>query len=195
MTILHGRLEDVIDSSIKNGEHLAVVLIDMQETPFGRRLQKGCYPVLNQKIRRQTEVLGFAVIKQIPIYLIEFPRKTEGPTLFCLRHVAKGAEEADYTITKKYCSAFEDTALERRLDEQNISSLLLMGWHTDVCVLSTARDAYPKYHILTSPSVLLGNVWNQGNAADPTELNDFYYEKCRVYDDKELEKKLLVEKP
>ncbi len=175
--LLRGRLEYALDFCIVEGEKPAILLIDVQEKPFGQRYRAGCHPVLNQKIQRQREVLAFATRRGIDQYLIELPRKKEGPTLRCLREVMP---EEVTVVTKRYYSALEETALERNLDEREITLLLLMGWHTAVCLLKTARAAYPKFDIMTAQSVLIGDVWDTPRKE---RLPKFYLQHCRVYDD------------
>ncbi|MBI2666631.1 isochorismatase family protein [Candidatus Woesearchaeota archaeon] len=185
--VFPGSLKKVLDNCLEKGERPAALLIDMQEGPFGKRHREGAYPLLNHKIFRQREMLRQVLKRNIPLYLVESSRKENGPTLSYLRQSIKYAGGKVTTITKQSYSACKDTSLESMLDKKGITTLLLMGWHANVCVLETARSVYKKYKIITAPSVVIGDAWNQSEEIPrekSTELFDkFYFNHCQVYDD------------
>jgi ureidoacrylate peracid hydrolase len=52
-----------------------------------------------------------------------------------------GAEAGDILIHKNRYSAFYDTDLDAILEARSITTLVVAGWTTSVCVESTIRDA------------------------------------------------------
>ena len=48
----------------------------------------------------------------------------------------------DLSVLKPRHSAFYNTPLEFLLEELKVSSLIIAGLSTDICVLATAQDAY-----------------------------------------------------
>lgn len=92
-------------------------------------------------------------------------------------------EAGDLVVTKHRYSAFIDTDLPLHLRSHGITSLILTGVATNVCVESTARDAFMMdYHVMlledccaTYSQVLhdttLENIWRSfGIVADSAEL-------------------------
>ncbi len=58
----------------------------------------------------------------------------------------------DYFVLKPKYSAFYSTALEVLLEHLRVRRIILTGFATDVCVLSTANDAYMRdYEIAVPP--------------------------------------------
>jgi ureidoacrylate peracid hydrolase len=58
--------------------------------------------------------------------------------------------EGDIVITKHRYSAFIDTPLATILRSRNIRTVVVAGLTTDVCVGSTARDAFQRdFHVIT----------------------------------------------
>lgn len=50
--------------------------------------------------------------------------------------------ESDHVIEKRRYSAFFQTSLRLLLDELEVSTLILCGFDTNICVMHTAADAY-----------------------------------------------------
>src|SRR5262249_55012606 len=60
--------------------------------------------------------------------------------------------EDDYFVLKPKYSAFYSTALEVLLQHLGVRRLIVTGFATDVCVLSTCNDAYMRdYELLVPP--------------------------------------------
>ena len=53
-----------------------------------------------------------------------------------------GPEEGDLSVTKDRYSAFSGSDLANQLRERGIETVVVAGFSTDVCVSSTARDAF-----------------------------------------------------
>ncbi len=51
-------------------------------------------------------------------------------------------QEGDFVIEKRRYSAFFQTSLRLLLDELGVSTLILCGFDTNICVMHTAADAY-----------------------------------------------------
>lgn len=62
------------------------------------------------------------------------PESQPSPELQC--------QEGDFTIQKRRYSAFFQTSLRLLLDELEVSTLILCGFDTNICVMHTAADAY-----------------------------------------------------
>lgn len=61
-------------------------------------------------------------------------------------------QDGDYTIEKRRYSAFFQTGLRLLLDELGVSTLILCGFDTNICVMHTAADAYfNNYRIIVVP--------------------------------------------
>ncbi|MCL5407317.1 MAG: cysteine hydrolase [Patescibacteria group bacterium] len=59
-------------------------------------------------------------------------------------HSAINRGEDDYLVTKNRVSAFRNTALEAKLKELGVETLLIGGVATDLAVQSTVRDAHDR---------------------------------------------------
>ena len=58
----------------------------------------------------------------------------------------------DYSVLKPRHSAFYESPLAFLLDELEVSSLIVTGLSTDMCVFATAQDAYVRKYELWIPS-------------------------------------------
>ena len=61
-------------------------------------------------------------------------------------------EPDDYSVLKPRHSAFYETPLAFLLEELDVSSLVITGLSTDMCVFATAQDAYVRKYALWIPS-------------------------------------------
>ena len=58
----------------------------------------------------------------------------------------------DYSVLKPRHSAFYESPLQFLLEELEVSSLIVTGLSTDICVFATAQDAYVRKYKLWIPS-------------------------------------------
>ena len=179
MTILQGRLEEVINSSIENNENPAVVLIDMQEGVYRFMKDTIHFQDSQQLLRRQQELLSYARQEEMPIFVFELGPYANS-TLHKLSSIIWDYTKA-FFLTKHFTSAFKKTDFEDRLRKKHISTLLLMGQRTDVCVLGTAQDAHALgFQVITAPTVMDPLILDKYGKLN---LPSFYVEYCRTYDD------------
>jgi nicotinamidase-related amidase len=61
-------------------------------------------------------------------------------------------EPDDYSVLKPRHSAFYESPLQFLLEELEVSSLIVTGLSTDMCVFATAQDAYVRKYKLWIPS-------------------------------------------
>ena len=81
-------------------------------------------------------------------------------------------EENDVTIVKHRYDAFTNPELEKWLKENNIDTLVLTGFSSDVCVDSTARSGFMKGFYITAIKNCLASL---GNKARDMEFYRNYY--------------------
>lgn len=67
-------------------------------------------------------------------------------------------------LDKRYYSAFAGTSLDNRLRERGISTLMLTGVLTDICVLHTAIDAYNLGYQLEIPKSAVATLSEERQA-------------------------------
>src|SRR3989338_7991867 len=173
--LLPGRLEQVIDTLIQESQPPSVLVIDMQEYVERMHSTEGFpYPSFLRTVERQGEVLYYAKKMELPIFLVEFSKKTFGKTLPQLTALLRGYRNKKI-ISKRGSSAFYQTRLQSLLEEKPIREkqpLVLMGFHISDCVFRTAEDAHERGHqVITAPSVLLPPY-------APELISPFYYKQC-----------------
>ena len=63
--------------------------------------------------------------------------------------IAENKKESDYLIEKGKISPFYNTNLEQKLKELNVDELVISGLLTNLCVRSSASDAYDRDYKIT----------------------------------------------
>jgi len=178
---LPGRLEDVLNQCLEDGEKPAVLVIDMQKTNYDPAFNENQYPW--QVIQRQQELLSYAKQEGLPVIVVELHFGSLEPhsTLPELSQLVKGYPYASL-LKKPWYSSFEKTDLEISLRRKKISTLLLMGQKSYCCVLDTARDARSLgFQVITAPTVLIPFVDTPSYSKN---CSLFYSKNCKFYDDK-----------
>lgn len=140
----------------------AVIVIDMLEEFVRGRLKA---KAAEEIIGNISKLLTFARSKGIPIIYtvdshypgIDHELKLWGP------HAIRGSKEAnivkelapsnkDFIIQKRRYDAFMFTDLDMLLRELEVTSVILTGIHTHICVQNTALGAfYRGYRVIVSP--------------------------------------------
>ena len=146
-------------------QHTAVVSIDVQRIFTGLPL----YPPVDQVLGNLSRFLDEARKIGVPVvaarviippevyssvWRSQFPKYDDAWLANGTRNVdyELGFEphEGDIVLTKHRYSAFVDTPLATILRAKNISTVVVAGLTTDVCVGSTARDAFQRdFHVIT----------------------------------------------
>ena len=140
----------------------AIIVIDMLEEFVRGRLKA---KAVEEIIGNISKLLTFARSKGIPIIYvvdshypgIDHELKLWGP------HAIRGSKEAniieelapsskDFVVQKRRYDAFMFTDLDMLLRELEITSVILTGIHTHICVQNTALGAfYRGYRVIISP--------------------------------------------
>lgn len=129
----------------------ALVVIDLQrDLCYDPRRQHAFYGAL-PSIR--SLIAAFAK-KRLPIYYTRFELPVDDPQFdrFGDRYCVVGTKGADFVdeilplrgevIKKTKHSAFFGTDLDHRLEQARCSRVILSGLQTQICILTTAADAY-----------------------------------------------------
>ena len=86
--------------------------------------------------------------RQAPIYHLQHLADREGATFFipdtpgCEIHGLAAPAEGEPVLTKHFPSGFRDTELDERLHEDGISSLVICGAMSHMCIDTTTRAAF-----------------------------------------------------
>lgn len=151
-------------ASLADPKHTAVLVVDIQNLFVGFPLHPPVEEVLPRLHRfiHAARSAGATIVRiqnVIPdeMYSEIWQRQHGSPTSF----LAPGSENAafyagfepepgDVVITKPRYSAFIGTPLETVLRTRGIRTVIVAGLTTDVCVSSTARDAFQRdFHTIT----------------------------------------------
>lgn len=98
-------------------------------------------------------------------------------------------EKQDIIIDKYRYSGFFESNLELVLKSLGIKHLIINGVLTDVCVLSTALDAYYRDYQVNLVKDISGTTTDGGHMAAITMMANWIYD-LQVYNAEELRKKL-----
>ena len=72
----------------------------------------------------------------------------------------------DYFVLKPRHSGFYCTALDVLLDDLGVQTVILTGFATNICVLFTANDAYPRdFRVIVPRDCVAANSIRENNAA------------------------------
>ncbi|MDQ3539565.1 MAG: cysteine hydrolase [Chloroflexota bacterium] len=151
--------------SLAGPKQTAVVSVDVQRIFTGLPL----YPPVDQVLGNLGRFLNESRAFGVPVVIVriivapevyssvwqrQFPRHDATWLTQATRNVEyePGFEprEGDVVLTKHRYSAFIDTPLETILRTRSIRTVVVAGLTTDVCVGSTARDAFQRdFHVIT----------------------------------------------
>lgn len=101
-------------------------------------------------------------------------------------------EKQDIIIDKYRYSGFFESNLELILKGLDVNHLIIGGVLTDVCVLSTALDAYYRDYQINIVKDMCGTTTEGAHMAAIAMMGNWIYD-LKVYDAKEIEKKLMGE--
>lgn len=124
----------------------ALLLIDIQNDyfPGGKMELVGSEPAGENAAR----ILSCFREKELPIFHIQHLSTRPGSTFFLPNtsgadfHDSVSPLDEERVITKNHPSAFYKTALLFKLREEKITSLLIAGMMTHMCIDTTVRAAY-----------------------------------------------------
>lgn len=137
-----------------SSKNLAVILIDMQDS-FLDEVSK---EERNKEIPYQLDVLDYCKDNRIPVFVLEYHGC--GETVRVLKEKVDSLPVKTY-ITKHYDDGFFETSLEKKLREQGVESILLMGVNASGCVRRTAESAVELgFKILTSKGLIADPEWH-----------------------------------
>ncbi|PIN75052.1 hypothetical protein COV18_04810 [Candidatus Woesearchaeota archaeon CG10_big_fil_rev_8_21_14_0_10_37_12] len=181
LKLLRGRLEQVIENRLST-ENVAVFLIDMQnDSLIVQRSRMDAHYV--PAIRRQKEILKFAIARRLPILIFEISVEEEGHTISPLLNEVSNYDRLQI-IQKPNASAFMGTNIAKLLEGKNIRTVLVMGETAGICIFHTLLDAEDEgLSTITSFSVLVefGDHTKEmyADLFDRSTLR-----LCEIYDDK-----------
>jgi ureidoacrylate peracid hydrolase len=144
---------------LANPRHTAVLVVDVQRA-FTDLFRPPCDPPREEVLPRMTTFLRQARAASVPVFIIRtvvppeahsrttrpWPRQTQEN----LAPGAAGVEfdscidraETDIEVVKPRYSGFIGTDLDEQLQTRGIETVVALGITTDVCVASSARDAW-----------------------------------------------------
>jgi ureidoacrylate peracid hydrolase len=152
-------------AGVANPRQTAILLVDVQRVFAGLSL----YPPVDQVLHNLGRFLDEARALAIPVVVVRMVIPPELYSAVWERQfqrydetwLSDGADNVDYVsgfeprendlvITKHRYSAFIDTPLATMLRARDIRTVVVAGLTTDVCVGSTARDAFQRdFHVIT----------------------------------------------
>ena len=129
----------------------ACVVIDLQRDlcldPRRSELVDASLPAIQRLIRQFDE-------HELPVYYTKFELEPDDPQFarfgdrYCVRgtpgceFIPQISPREDQVVAKTKHSAFFGTDLDQRLATQGVSGVVLAGLQTQICILTTAADAY-----------------------------------------------------
>lgn len=133
---------------IERIDHLAVVIIDMQEYFLNHHPGR----IVRKMIANQQNMLGLCARLDIPVIVLEYAK--HGKTV---RELKKSLRKVwrKRTIIKRSSDGFQKTALVDHLVKLQIKTLLFMGINASACVLDTAKSALSEgFEIITADDLI-----------------------------------------
>ena len=141
----------------------ALLVIDVQNIYTNKDSEMFCK---NSKatVKRINNVIDFFEKEKLPVFYVRHIHKTDGSDLGRMFDFAGPVEDFNfkensdevrydknlkiskgaYQFTKNRYSAFIDTDLDNYLKKNNINTLVIVGFMTNFCCESTARDAHDR---------------------------------------------------
>ena len=132
-------------AKIRSGKKAALLVIDVQNG------------VVQDAYNRDAVVTNISkVIKKardgtVPIIFVQHTNDDDLPENSAQWQIVKELDigKEDYRITKRYNSAFEDTGLEKILENLSIAEIIITGAATNWCIRATSFGALAKGYDLT----------------------------------------------
>ncbi|MFB9071120.1 cysteine hydrolase family protein [Citricoccus parietis] len=151
----------------------ALIVIDVQQEYFDGLLPIQ-YPARDESLTRIAEAMDAAEQAGIPTVIVQheapagFPVfAPESPTFGLHPEIASRADTAAHRITKPFASVFASTGLEAWLREREITTITLVGYMTNNCVIGSAAAAEPlgfTVEVLSDATGAIGLVNAAGSA-------------------------------
>ncbi|MBD3203240.1 isochorismatase family protein [Candidatus Woesearchaeota archaeon] len=87
-----------------------------------------------------------------------------------------------YVLRKPSISAFKDTNLKEYLISKDVDSVIIVGYHRDICVIKTIEDAYNLEFVVVScePLTFTSNPSSTRRKTTLEKLNE-YSHHCKKY--------------
>lgn len=132
----------------------ALLVIDMQVMPFiwkdygGKRLFEE-----ERLLENISQLIQKARITGIPVYYILYTEgegspRAEGEPLWQV-HPEIAPRETDRMIVKYHADSFLKTDLHRRLQQDDVDTVIICGIQTEFCIDTTVKSAYSYgYHVV-----------------------------------------------
>ena len=123
----------------------ALIIIDMQNDYF----ENGSMELvsINEALIQTNKLIKYAREKEYKIYFVQHFATKEGATFFVPNTIGvelhKDLEiQNDMIIKKNYPNSFRDTNLQKELENENISELIICGAMTHMCIDTTVRAGF-----------------------------------------------------
>ncbi|MGO1884856.1 MAG: cysteine hydrolase family protein [Citricoccus sp.] len=127
----------------------ALIVIDAQQEYFEGLLPIQ-HPARDESLARIAEAMDAAEQAGVPTVIVQheapegFPVfAPESPTFGLHPEIARRADAAAHRFTKPFASIFAGTGLEAWLREREITTITLVGYMTNNCVIGSAAAAEP----------------------------------------------------
>lgn len=128
----------------------ALVVIDVQLEYFGGVLPIG-YPDRAESLVAIKRACATAERNDIPVVMVRHENPAgagafaaDSPTVALHPDLAEEATRAALSVTKRFASAYDGTGLAEWLTEHGITTVTLVGYMTNNCVLATAAASAPR---------------------------------------------------
>jgi len=132
-------------AKIRPGKKVALLVIDVQNGVVQNAYNR------NAVVSNISKVIRKARDGSIPIVFVQHTNDDELPKNSAQWQIVNELEigKEDYRITKKFNSAFEDTSLEKILENLSITEVIITGAATNWCIRATTFSALTKGYDLT----------------------------------------------
>jgi nicotinamidase-related amidase len=132
-------------AKIRSGKKAALLVIDVQNGVVQNAYNR------NAVVSNISKVIRKARDGIIPIIFVQHTNADELPENSAQWQIVNELEigKEDYRITKRYNSAFEDTGLEKILENLSITEVIITGAATNWCIRATTFSALTKGYDLT----------------------------------------------
>ncbi len=132
-------------AKIRNSNKKALLVIDVQNGVVKNVFDQ------DTVISNITKVIQKARMENIPIIFVQHTNDKELPKNSSQWKIVKEIKihKDDYCISKKYNSAFDNTDLNKILEQQEIDELVITGVATNWCIRATLFGALTKGYSVT----------------------------------------------
>lgn len=132
-------------AKIRSGKKAVLLVIDVQNGVVQNAYNR------NAVVSNISKVIRKARDGSIPIVFVQHANADELPENSAQWQIVNELDmgKEDYRITKRYNSAFEDTGLEKILENLSITEVIITGAATNWCIRATTFSALTKGYDLT----------------------------------------------